>query len=152
MDRSSQGAQTTLMKNIINIFGGLLVAAISFGGAQATLAADVSVRLSSQETYVGLPVTLQIQVTNATKIDPPQIPTVDGLDFKSRGIPSRSTQFTSINGVTSTTVTQTYVYEVTPQRIGSFEIPEITVAVNGGTQHTRKLSLVASKSETGDLM
>ena len=140
------------MKHRRLIFCSLLVAVIANGIDRAVLAAEVRVGLSARETYVGLPTTLQIQVTDAAKVDPPTVPAVDGLNIKSLGAPSRNTKITSINGVTSTSTTQTFAFEVTPLRNGSFEIPEIMINVDGVPQHTRKLQLVASKSETGDLI
>ncbi len=108
--------------------------------------------LSARETYVGLPITLQIQVRNASDRNPPTIPSVDGVEIKSLGAPSRSTQITTINGQTTTSTSMTYAYALTPQRAGSFRIPPITVQADGRQQHTRALEFVASKSETGDLI
>jgi tetratricopeptide (TPR) repeat protein len=140
------------MKTIITSFGyTLLLVAIGSGLARNASAADVQVGLSQRETYVGLPVTLQIQVNNASKVDPPTIPPTDGVEIKAVGSPARSTQITTINGRTTTRSSLTYRYEITPQRSGSFRIPPITVHADGQDQQTKTIDLIASKSETDDL-
>ncbi len=118
------------MKPITYLFAVLTIAALTSVAPDAS-AAEVSAELSSRETYIGLPVTFQIQVSNATKSDPPTIPEVDGITIKSLGTPSRSTQTTFINGSISSTSSVIYSYEVTPQRAGSFRIPPIAVAADG---------------------
>ncbi len=80
------------------------------------------------------------------------IPSIDGLDVKSLGTPSRSTRITTINGHTTTSTTQTFAFELTPQRSGTFQVPAISVSADGVSQHTRPVEFVASKSETGDLL
>jgi tetratricopeptide (TPR) repeat protein len=131
---------------------GLMMAVVASGAGVAANAADVRVGLSTRETYVGLPVTLRIQVANATKAEPPVVPNIDGVNVKALGAPSHSTQITSINGRTTTSTTQTFAYELTPQRAGTFQIPPVTINADGEAHHTRAIEFVASKSETGDLM
>src|SRR3954451_1906874 len=131
---------------------GLVIAAIASGASLSVNAAEVRVGLSTRETYVGLPVTLRIQVSDGGKAEAPVVPNIDGGDVKSLGPPSQSTQITSINGRTTTSTAKTFAYELTPQHAGTFRIPSIPVNVDGATQHTRPIEFVASKSETGDLM
>src|SRR5258707_5846976 len=140
------------MNNAMKLLRSLMVAAIASGAALSASAADVRVGLSARETYVGSPVTLRIQVANATKAEPPIVPSIDGVDIKPLGAPSHSTQITTINGRTTTSTTQTFAYELTPQRVGTFQIPPVTINADGITEHTRAIDFVASKSETGDLM
>lgn len=137
---------------IPNIWRALLLVAFVAAGATCATAADVRVGVSTKDTYVGMPIRVQIQVNNASDAKPPVLPDVDGLAIHSRGTPSQSTQITTINGVTTKNTSLTYVYEVTPQRAGSFRIPPITVEVDGKQQQTRAIEFVASKSETGDLL
>ena len=58
---------------------------------------EVRMQISSQETYVGMPVTLQIQVEDVEP-RPPEFPDVDGLDIRSSGTPSRSSRSRSSTG------------------------------------------------------
>ena len=135
-----------------SILSGTLVGILAIGLAANTSAAEVRAGLSSRETYVGLPITLQVQVSGNSDTSPPSIPSVDGLEIKSLGPPSRSTQITTINGQVTTSSSVTYSYGVTPQRTGSFHIPPIAIQAGGKPQQSRALDLVASKSETGDLL
>jgi tetratricopeptide (TPR) repeat protein len=144
--------ETVTMKNYRKLLGGLLMVVIAGGAAVRLSAAEVRVGLSTRETYVGLPVTLRVQVANATKTEPPILPNIDGLAIKSLGTPSHSTQITTINGRTTTTTTQSFAFELTPQRAGTFQIPAFTVNVDGRQHQTRAIEFVASTSETGDLM
>src|ERR1043165_5275929 len=100
------------MRNSNKLFRGLLLMAIAGGAAFSSSAADVRVGLSRQETYVGLRFTLQIQVANASKAEPPVVPSIDGVEIKSLGSPSRSTQIFTINGRTTTSTTQTFAFEL----------------------------------------
>jgi TolA-binding protein len=140
------------MNNKMKMLLGLVLVAIASGVAVSATAAEVHVGLSTRETYVGLPVTLRIQIANAQKAEAPAVPSIEGVDVKAMGSPSRSTQITSINGRTTTNVTQTFAYQLTPQRAGTFQIPPITVRADSEDYHTRAVEFVASKSETGDLM
>ena len=113
--------------------------------------ADVQSSVSTRETYVNLPFTLQIQI-NATNHDKPIIPEVDGLIIVPKGPPSRSFRTTIINGRTTQRNTLTYLYSVTATREGEFTIPALTVVVNGKKALTSEVRIIATQSETDDLM
>lgn len=127
----------------------VVLAGVSGHFAQA---ADVRASISTQETYVGLPVRLQVEVRDATKVTPPVLPAIDGVKVDSVGRPGRSTRITSINGRMTTTTSSTYSFDLTPQHAGSFEVPAFTVHADGADLPTRPLSFVASNSNTDDLM
>ena len=95
-----------------------LALAVAGGAALDASAADVHASVSTRETYVGLPVTLRIQIDNATKFDPPTVPEIPGLRIQPAGEPSRSTQFTIINGASSSRSSVIYSYAVTPLAAG----------------------------------
>ncbi len=115
-------------------------------------AADVQSSVSTRETYVNLPFTLQIQINNAKSHETPVIPPVDGLDIVPQGPPSRSYRTTIINGRTTQRNTLTYLYSVTATRVGTFTIPAATVVVDDKETHTRAMRVVATQSETDDLL
>jgi tetratricopeptide (TPR) repeat protein len=135
-------------KPIVAAFAFAIVASLAVEAS----AAEVRAAISTRETYVGLPVTLQIQVRNAEKFDAPALPEVAGLKIESLGTPGRSTQTTIINGRVSTNSSVIYSYQVTPTQTGSFHIPPITVTADGEQLATPAFDFVASKSETGDLL
>ncbi|MDA7874869.1 BatD family protein [Rhodopirellula sp.] len=115
-------------------------------------AADVQSSVSTRETYVNLPFTLQIQINNAKDHGKPIIPPVDGLEIVPQGRPSRSYRTTIINGRTTQRNTLTYQYSVTATREGTFTIPAVKVVVDGEETETRSVRVVATQSETDDLM
>ncbi|MCO8122173.1 BatD family protein [Stieleria sp. TO1_6] len=115
-------------------------------------AADVAAGLSGRETYVGLPVRLQIRISNASESEPPTVPTVDGLVIEDDGVPQRSSRTSIINGHRSSSHSLIYTYRITPQREGTFTIPSFTVQADGESHSISELQLVATTSETGDLM
>jgi tetratricopeptide (TPR) repeat protein len=115
-------------------------------------AAEVRSGISTRETYVGLPVTFQVQIANATKFDPPTMPEIPGLQIESLGQPSQSSNVSWINGTVTKNVSVIYSFAVTPTRPGNFQIPAINVRADGETLSTKPFEFVASKSETGDLL
>ncbi len=129
-----------------------LAALLCCGMATPGLASDVEARLSTREAYVGMPVVLQIAINNAEDYAQPAAPEIDGCDVRSAGTPSQSSQITIINGRRSASRSVTMQYYITPRRAGTFEIPPITVNVDGRDVQTRPLRFVATKSDTGDLM
>ncbi len=120
--------------------------------AQSQTEGNVTASLSSREAYVGVPITLRVEIADATAHEVPEIPSIDGLRIESMGSPSRSSQTTIINGRRTDSESVTYAWRVTPREVGRFVIPALDVPVNGQTQRTRSLTFVATKSETGDLL
>lgn len=118
----------------------------------ATQQDNIRLGISSQEAYVGVPVTLSISIQNADVDDPPRIPEVDGLDIRSAGVPSRSSTVSIINGRRSESKSVTYRYQITPRREGTFEIPAFSIASANGKSRTEPIRIVSTKSETGDLL
>ena len=130
----------------------IVLALVCSGASPARAQSSVRMQISSQETYVGMPVTLQIQVENANATEPPEFPDVDGLDIRSTGTPSRSSSVTIVNGRRTESNSIIYSYRFTPRREGTFEIPSITIKTAQGPQSTRPVRISATTSETGDLM
>ncbi len=134
-----RAAITTLLMFVLTIAG-------------SAMAAEVSIAVSSNETYVDLPVTLQINIADAGDHERPEIPSVDGLEIKSAGPPGRSSRVSIINGRRSVNSSVTYSYRVTPTRTGNFTIPPVQVSAGGKKTVTKAVRIVANKSETNDLL
>ena len=126
--------------------------AMTMTAFSSNAAADVVTQLSSREAYVGSPVTLYVQVSGRGNPSITELPQVDGLDIRSVGSPSRSSQVTIINGRRSESNSVTYSFQVTPNREGTFQIPSFEVQTGAGAERTDPVRLAATKSETGDLM
>ena len=129
----------------------LTVLIIGIAGSSA-FAGDVSMSLSSREAYVGSPIQLQISINNAKDYEQPTLPDIDGIEMRSAGAPSQSSQVTIINGRRSESRSVVLRYLITPRRAGTFEIPAMTFKVDGKDMKTEAIKLIATKSETGDLL
>ncbi len=129
----------------------LLTAVLFFSAAQA-LPQDVKVRISDREAYVGSPLVLQIQIVDATNFELPDVFEIAGCGVRTAGPPSQSSQITIYNGrrIESRTITMQYL--ITPRREGNFEIPELTVLVDGKQKRTEVIPFAATKSVAGDLL
>lgn len=131
----------------------LAVIAVSLCGmGNPATAADVDVRLSTREAWVGTPVVLQLAISNATDYEQPTIPAIDGCDIRANGTPSQGSQTTIINGRRSQSRSVVMLYLITPRRAGEFEIPPFSFSVDGRSVTTEKQRFVATKSETGNLL
>lgn len=118
----------------------------------STFAQEVTAQLSSREAWVGSPVILQLQISNAQDYTLPEEFEIDGCDVQSAGTPSQSSQITIYNGRRSESRTVTQRYLITPKREGRFEIPALEVKINDRTKRISSGFFVATKSETGDLL
>ena len=139
-------------KNAIRAGALAALALVCVAAAPATRAADVNVRLSTREAYVGMPVTVYLEVSNASSHDEPETPNIADANVKSAGVPSRSSQTTIINGRRTDRTSMTYAWKVTPHRAGQFTVPIFNVKVDGQLRLTIPVRFVATKSETGDLL
>lgn len=129
----------------------LPVLIVGIAGSSA-FAGDVSMRLSSREAYVGSPIQLLISINNASDYGQPTLPHIDGIEIRSAGAPSQSSQVTIINGRRSESRSVVLRYLITPRRAGTFEIPPLTFKVDGKDVKTEAIKMIATKSETGDLL
>ena len=122
---------------------------VAGSGAQAQ---ELSAQLSQREAYIGMPIVLQLTITNAKDYDAPAIPEIDGCDVRSAGAPAQSSQITIFNGRRKETRSVRMQYLITPRRAGTFEVPAIALTIDGKMQRTSPLRFVATKSDTGDLL
>jgi hypothetical protein len=123
-----------------------------FAPARPARAAEVSASVSSREVFVDLPFTLQVAIENARDREEPQLPQLIGVNVL--GDPSESSSsFTQIiNGRMTQRETVTLSYRLVATRAGPFTIGPITVVADGATFRTVPIKMVATTSETGDLL
>lgn len=112
---------------------------------------NISVQLSSRQAFVGSPLTMQISI-GSDQYTLPDLPKIDGCEFASAGVPSVSRQTFSINGRVTKSVTTKVQFLITPNREGTFTVPELTFNVAGRDRTIESFEFTATKSETGDLM
>ena len=115
--------------------------------------AEVSLQVSSRETYVGVPIDIQLIISDPQQEpQPPTFPAIPGATVRFAGGPSRNSQMTIINGQMDQKVTLGYQYQLTPTKEGKLVIPPIVVEVDGKQLKTQPVAVVVTKSETGDLL
>ncbi len=128
---------------------GLLALVIIFGAA--TQAADVSVKASLTRgiTVIGEPVQYQIKISNAKRAgDPPDV-AADGLGIRYLGPSSSAVMRLDQSGFHQEKTT-IQVYEVTPEKNGTFTIPAIEMDVDGRRLKTEQVTLTVQPSSAED--
>ncbi|MDA7881562.1 BatD family protein [Akkermansiaceae bacterium] len=119
----------------------LLISLLTLVGSALHAAPSISAELSPAEVPLGQSARLSIRVHDAPGGSHPAIPDVNDLQITSAG---QSSQYRIVNGTASSTVD--YSYRVTPQKVGDFEIPIISVIHKGQVLKTPALSLRALPS------
>src|SRR5438034_4885343 len=121
----------------------LLGALITFAEADVAFAdsPNVTAVLSNSEAVVGEMVQLQIKVSGAGDVKPPENILVDGLEIHGTGT---SRQFEMRNFTTTSSVT--YNYTILPLKAGQFAIPPQTIRVGGQSLRTPELTLNVADS------
>ena len=121
----------------------LLGALITFAEADVAFAdsPNVTAVLSNSEAVVGEMVQLQIKVSGAGDVKPPENILVDGLEIHGTGT---SRQFEMRNFTTTSSVT--YNYTILPLKAGRFAIPPQTVRVGSQSLRTPELTLNVADS------
>jgi hypothetical protein len=113
-----------------------VLASVQVRAADAAIHATVSRGISA----IGDPVQYQIKISGARQISqPPQIE-VDGLSISYSG-PSQTSVRRFINGSFTMESSVTFIYEVVPERNGSFTIPAVAVEADGKIYRTEPVGL-----------
>lgn len=114
-------------------------------------AAEVRFSISARETYVGMPVVIQVTIENPTAHEPPVLEEVDGVTTR---VDSGGTQsMTSIiNGRVQRSQTITYQCVLTPRKAGTITLPGVKINVDGEWHESGSTTVVVKESYTGDLM
>ena len=99
--------------------------------------------LSDNTVQLGEQVELEIKITDASNITPPEKIKIDGLQV---GGFSQSTQrsMNYNNGHLSSSETMTFTYPIIPQKTGTFTIPPFSLQANGKTLTTPTLQLTVT--------
>ena len=127
---------------------------VSLVTAIATVAnaAEFSWKMSSREGYIAAPIYLELVVADATDIEPPVAPQIDGAGSRLMPGSRTMTSTTILNGRAQTKTTTTYVFEIVPNRAGKLVVPPVTVRADGQDFVTPAIPFVVNQSETGDLL
>lgn len=125
-----------LTLSVLLLWGGFAAAQAPGGGVSFTAT------LNPPQCSLGEQVVLELRLSGAVQ-NPvqPDVPAVPGLVIQPAGT---SNSFTSINGVTSSACTFTYL--INPTRTGDFTIPAVTVSDGVSNYSTQPQSLSVSAS------
>ena len=109
----------------------VFAAVVALAATAAAAAPAVTAQLDRADIALGdsAQLTISVSGSSADDISPPVVP---GLEFDAVG---QSSQFQSINGVTTSTTSITY--SVTPQREGNFTIPALSRGSNPLVLHVQ---------------
>lgn len=113
--------------------------------AEPTVRASVDRRIS----VIGDPITLQIKVVGVKRPGNPPDIAVDGLEIGYGG-ESTSASVRIDNGVFTSEKTTTWLYQIVPQRNGTFTIPGQTIQADGKMLRTDDITLTIQPNSAGD--
>lgn len=140
-----------LFSRISLAFAAVLLPTLS--AAAPASANDIGMRITSQETIVGVPLTLSLEIPGAELQTAPRFPDIDGLTIRAHGTPSHSSSISIINGQRFENRSTTWQFRIVPHRQGVFEIPAISLNTDDGrVLNTVPFRISATTSESGDLM
>lgn len=125
-----------------------------FGGGAPQRQEPVRLGISSQDVFLGETVTFQIQVSvedgSNDKVTMPDFHDSEDYTVVPQAPQTGTSSYTSIiNGkkTESHTTTTTYLYQITPKRIGQVTLPSMNVKVGGKTYHTQPIPITVRKAE-----
>jgi uncharacterized protein (DUF58 family) len=133
------------------VFGCALLLLLLLLVAGTAVAAETTVRASVDRriSVIGDPITLQIKIVGAKHPgNPPEI-VVDGLEVGYGG-ESTSASVRFDNGTFTSEKTTAWIYQVVPQRNGTFTIPSQTIQADGKTYRTDAIALTIRPNSAGD--
>ncbi len=114
---------------------------------------EVQVGVESQEVYLNEPFVFQIRISADEEVAAPALPPLPNFTVVPQP-PQRnhSSQLSIVNGrrTQTTTVTTTFNYLLTPQKLGSLTIPSINVAVQGTVKRTQPIPINVLQPEKID--
>jgi len=109
---------------------------------------QVEATLSSDTVELGEQLELQIKITGARDIKPPERVSIEGLSIGGVSF-TKSSERSNINGSYSTTETTLFSFQIVPQKTGRFPIPPIVVEADGKKLTTRPLKLTVTGGAAG---
>ncbi|MBL6997955.1 MAG: BatD family protein, partial [Phycisphaerales bacterium] len=99
--------------------------------SSVSFAQEVFVDMPQNQGYIGIPLKLVVVYKDVKTDREPTIPEIDGFTISRKPGTETSSQTTFINGKVTSTSTIKFTYYLTPQRVGSLDIPAITFIADG---------------------
>jgi hypothetical protein len=130
-------------QRIISLPTVALLLCLLLGSGAQVCAATFTASLDRDTIALGESATLSLTFEGGQPPNAPEIPDIPGLQVSYVG---PSSQFSFINGQTSSTVT--HHFTLTPQKIGEFIIPVLTADVDGQQLTSQPMKLTVTQPET----
>lgn len=118
-----------------------VAALLLLGFSSATYAANFTVSFDRNPITLGESAVLSLTFEGGPPSALPAIPQIANLVISSP--PGRTSQYSFVNGVTSTT--ESYTYTVTPAQPGDYTIPALTTQIGGQTVTSQAVKLTVLK-------
>ena len=131
IDRPLRGI--AMLRSFTLFFGFLLL-------ATSTSAVTFTASVERDTIYLGESVGFSLTFEGAQPDGTPNIPAIAGLQFSYNG---PSSQFSFVNGQTSTTITHNYT--ITPRQVGDFTIPALSATLGNQKLTTQPVQLKVLK-------
>jgi BatD DUF11 like domain len=119
----------------------LAAAAFWLGFSVPARAVNFTVSFDRNPITLGESAVLSLTFDGGPPTALPGIPQIANLNFSNP--PGRTSQYTFVNGVTSTT--ESYTYTVTPAQAGDYTIPALTAQIGGQTVSSQPVKLTVLK-------
>jgi hypothetical protein len=130
-------------QRIISLPTVALLLCLSLVSGEQVCAATFTASLDRDTIALGESATLSLTFEGGQPPNAPEIPDIPGLQVSYVG---PSSQFSFINGQTSSTVT--HHFTLTPQKTGEFVIPSLTADADGQQLTSQPLTLTVTQPET----
>lgn len=113
--------------------------ALSSGQVYSQSSVSVEASISQTTIYSGERVSLSIEVSGSfNNVSRPELPQFEGLRLLSN-TPSTSRSYRYVNGKSSTSYT--YTYNLVAQQKGTYQIPPISISIDGETRQTEPIDV-----------
>lgn len=107
----------------------------------------VELKVNTYETTVNEPITATLSISQFNKCGEPKWGPTNDFAFELLGGPSVSNSTLIINGVARSERSQSYQFEITPNKPGQLTVPELTVEVDGETFKTNPIQVRVKEAE-----
>ncbi|MCP4759738.1 MAG: protein BatD [Planctomycetes bacterium] len=119
----------------------LIVCTLAVAIPASLRAGTVKHGLSSQTSWVGSPITLEIVFENARSHEAPAVPSAPGLHVSSGGTPSRSSSVSIINGHRTEQSALTYRFLIDASEPGEYKLPSFELHADDRTYEMAPVQL-----------
>ncbi len=111
-------------------------------------AQQLSLGCASRQAWLNEPVTIEVQVRDFQQCQDPQLPASDDYILRSLGPPAESTFISIVNGRRSISRSRTYVFELTPRKLGTLRIGPAEAVVDGQTLRSNVITITVRRGES----